>query len=560
MNQNLRIFPLVLVLGISLLLSSCQFSGQNPAAAESDTPSGVLPTDPGLPLPDQEAVTLMTRLSQGTDSESSQAVEMILANQDTRFVSVFLELLRANQIGLSVSTNYQVTIETLESLSGKSFGSDWPTWVEWYGKTDLQPPPGFTGWKGQLLGQIDPGFAEFLQDDLPSTIRTEEIMWGGVQVDGIPALDNAVMIAAEEGDYLDPAEPVFGISINGDHRAYPLRILDWHEMANDVVGDVPVSLAYCTLCGAGIAYDGRASDGKTYTFGSSGFLFRSNKLMYDRQTRTLWNQLTGEPVIGPLVGTGVKLDLLPVVLTTWQSWLEQHPDTIVLDSNTGFNRPYAPGAAYGDYFAFEDTMFPVWQRSDLLETKDRIYALQIDGIPKAYPVDLLVEEGVVNDQLGDTSLVLIAARGEVIVEGENQRVGAVTYNAGGEVRAYNRGKETFFTGPEQDTVLDAQGQIWQVTEEALVGPEGESAPRVNGHLAYWFGWFSFFPKTLIYEKGDLQSSQGSDPLQTELPPVNLIDYGPAPELQNKVWLNTPGPLRLEELQGKVVLLEMWTFT
>ena len=225
--------------------------------------------------------------------------------------------MRANQIGLSVSTNYALAIDSLESLSGQNFGDDWPAWVEWYGKTDFSPPPNFTGWKGQLLGQIDPGFAEFLQDDFPSTVRSEEIMWGGVVVDGIPALDNAGMIPADEEDYLDPAEPVFGISINGDHRAYPLRILDWHEMANDVVGGVPVSLAYCTLCGAGIAFDGRAPDGETYTFGSSGFLFRSNKLMYDRQTRTLWNQLTGEPVLGQLVGTGVKLNLLPVVFTTW---------------------------------------------------------------------------------------------------------------------------------------------------------------------------------------------------------------------------------------------------
>jgi hypothetical protein len=366
--------------------------------------------------------------------------------------------------------------------------------VEWYGGTDLVPPPGFTGWKGKLLGAIDPGFEEFLQDDFPSTIRVEEIMWGGVRVDGIPALNNATMISPTEAAYLEPDEPVFGISINGDHRAYPLRILDWHEMANDVVGGVPVSLAYCTLCGAGIAYDGRASNGETYTFGSSGFLFRSNKLMYDRQTRTLWNQLTGEPVLGELVGAGIKLDLLPVVLTSWESWLTQHPDTVVLDINTGFKRPYEPGAAYGSYFADDDTMFPVWQRSNLLETKDRIYALQVEGIPKACPVDVLIEEQVVNDAIGTTNIVLIATRSDITVQSDL----TTTYNAGGEVRAYDRGDESFAPGPAPDTVLDSTGLSWQVTEEALVGPNGELAPRINGHLAYWFGWYSFFPKTLLY--------------------------------------------------------------
>jgi len=270
-------------------------------------------------------------------------------------------------------------------------------------------------------------------------------------------------------------------------------------MANDVVGGVPVSLAYCTLCGAGVAYNGRASNGEIYDFGSSGFLFRSNKLMYDRQTRTLWNQLTGEPVLGKLAGTDVKLDLLPVVVSTWGDWLAQHPDTLVLDINTGYQRPYTPGAAYGHYFIDEDTMFPVWQRSNLLSSKDRIYALEIEDIPKAYPVEILANEQVVNDTIGQTDLVLIASRGEVTVIGDSQRAGEVFYNAGGEVRAYARAGETFSPAQNPDTVLDSKGHAWQVTEEALVGPEGELAPRINGHLAYWFGWYSFFPQTLLYE-------------------------------------------------------------
>ena len=231
------------------------------------------------------------------------------------------------------------------------------------GQRDIQPPPGFVGWKGALLARIDPRFSDFLQDDFAYSLRPEEIVWGGVSVDGIPALDNPRMVPSddEDAEYITLDEPVFGLYINGDARAYPLRILDWHEMANDVVGDVPVSIAYCTLCGAAIAYDGRASNGETYTFGSSGFLYRSNKLMYDRQTRTLWNQLTGEPVLGELVGEDVGLTILPIVLTSWKSWLEQHPDTLVLSLNTQFGRTYELGAAYGNYFASSDTMFPVWQ-------------------------------------------------------------------------------------------------------------------------------------------------------------------------------------------------------
>ena len=450
-------------------------------------------------LADAQARELLFDLG-GRDREAgAQALASVLEAQDTRFIPVLIEILRGSEIGLDLGIDYQTSISGLESLSGQAFGANWPAWVEWYGGTDFAPPPGFTGWKGQLLSFIDPRFAEFLTDDAPSRIRVEEILWGGVPVDGIPALDQAEMIAAEEADYLQPEEPVFGVAINGDARAYPLRILDWHEMANDVVGGVPLSLAYCTLCGAAIAYDGRASDGETYTFGSSGFLFRSNKLMYDRQTRTLWNQMTGEPVLGELAATNVQLSLLPVVLTTWSEWHSQHPETRVLALETGFERYYLPGAAYGHYFSADDTMFPVWQRGDQLQTKDRIYALRVDGIPKAYPLGSLVEETVVNDTIGDTNVVLVAARGRVTVNGESLQAGEVTYDAGGEVRAFERGQETFTPGPTPDTVVDSQGQVWQVTEDALLSPDGMLAPRLSGHLAYWFGWFAFFPNTLIYE-------------------------------------------------------------
>ncbi len=493
------VFILALVLACSAYTKFSEGSSETFAAKgnQSEAPTiTATPSDSRFGV--KEATGIMYNLSDTNSQAAQKAVEKILAKRDDRFVAVFIELLRADEIGITNGLDYRTHLAALEALSGMKFGADWPAWIEWYGTTDLVPPPGFTGWKGKLLGQIDPGFGDFLRDDLPSNIRVEEIQWGGVRVDGIPALDNAKMIPASKADYLTPGEPVFGVSINGDSRAYPLRIVDWHEMANDVVGGVPVSLAYCTLCGAGVAYDGRASNGSVYTFGSSGFLFRSNKLMYDRQTRTLWNQLTGEPVLGKLAATNVKLDLLPIVLTTWKDWLIQYPNTKVLDVNTGYSRPYVPGAAYGDYFAATDTMFPVWQRSRILPAKERVYALNLGGVAKAYPVKTLAERKIVNDVVGETSIVLIATRGVVTVEGENRRIGPVTYNAGGEVRVYNRGKQKFSPGPDADTVLDSANRPWRVTEEALIGPKNERAARINGFLAYWFGWYSFFPKTLVY--------------------------------------------------------------
>ncbi len=434
------------------------------------------------------------------------ALSRIADGRDPRFIAVLVEVMRASQIGVLRTIDDEAVTDALETLSGARFGGDWPAWVEWYGATALAPPPGFTGWKGRLFGRIDPHFREFLADSTPSRIRIEEVQWGGVPVDGIPALTDPKIIRATAATYLTSSEPVFGLSINGDARAYPLRILDWHEMVNDHVGGVPVSIAYCTLCGSGIAYDGRAPDGVTYTFGSSGLLFRSNKLMYDHQTRTLWNQLTGEPVLGRLAGTGVRLTLRPLVLTSWQAWVAEHSETTVLDASTGYERTYAPGVPYGQYFASPATMFPVWRRSRALPSKARIYALRVGGVPKAFPVDVLTARRVVNDVVGGTPVALIATRGTVVVRGHREagpldrsRVPAVTYNAGAEIRAFNRGRERFRPGPRPEVVLDASGRPWRVTEDALIGPEGVRAVRVNGFLAYWFGWYAFFPQTLVYQ-------------------------------------------------------------
>ena len=218
------------------------------------------------------------------------------------------------------------------------------------------------------------------------------------------------------------------------------------------------------------------------TFGSSGFLYRSNKLMYDRQTDTLWHQLWGAPAFGALVGSGIQLERLPVTLTTWEEWYAQHPDTQVMSFETGFTRDYRAGAAYADYFASPDTMFPVWRRKDILPTKSWVFAQLIDNQPKAYPLSTLQDELVVNDTLAGQNLVVIHEDG------------------GHGALAFDRGDHTFTFASDETTValLDEAGVTWQVTDDALVSPSGATLDRLGGHMAYWFGWFSFYPQTEVY--------------------------------------------------------------
>jgi Protein of unknown function (DUF3179) len=455
-----RRVPAVLV---ALLLAGCGTGGAGPAKRPAAAPVES----------EQELAADLSRLLSTNPAVLTPVLEKAARTRDRRLVAPLIELLRFHPpVGLDA---------TLFAITGARPGERWKDWYVWQGEhPEIPLPPGFATWKGELYGQRkDPQLRRFLKSGRPSRIRVEMIQWGGVFVDGIPALQNPRFVSPEEATYLAPGEPVFGVEIAGDARAYPLRIMDWHEMANDVVGGVPVALTYCTLCGAGVLYDTRAG-GRTFTFGSSGFLYESNKLMFDRQTDTLWNQLTGEPVNGPLAESGIALKRLPVVVTSWARWRETHPETRVLDIDTGYDRDYTPGKAYGKYFSSPDLMFPVWNRSRILPDKTWIFALLVGSSPKAYPLDVLARESVANDALGGTPVVLLADPGTR------------------EVRAYERGAFRFKPGRDTLSPVDQDGRAFRATEEALLGPAGESLPRLPGHLAYWFGWFSFYPRTEVY--------------------------------------------------------------
>ena len=222
---------------------------------------------------------------------------------------------------------------------------------------EIEPHKSYRLIKLEVFRLIDPDFLRFLGEERSDPdemdIRLEEITWGGVAADGIPSLDSPTMIPAEAADYLLETDLVFGIEINGDARAYPLRIMGWHEMFNDVIGGVPVALAYCTLCGSGILFE-TTVEGREMplVFGSSGFLYRSNKLMFDRETDSLWNQFTGRPVTGPLRDSGIALKIRPVAITSWAHWREtQSRIATVLSLETGYRRNYGSGVVYQDYFA-----------------------------------------------------------------------------------------------------------------------------------------------------------------------------------------------------------------
>jgi hypothetical protein len=301
---------------------------------------------------------------------------------------------------------------TLAGLTGEERGKSWKEWILWQqAHPEITPFEGFDAFKADVMAIIDPDFRLFLQPGVARDIRLEEIVWGGVKKDGIPALTNPTHIPAADVTYLEDDELVFGVEINDDARAYPLRILDWHEMFNDVVDGVPVTLAYCTLCGSGILYDARVPGyDDPFVFGSSGFLYRSNKLMYDQATHSLWNQFTGRPVVGPLTGSGIELEVLPVTITSWHNWQAQHPDTKVLSLDTGFDRNYVRGEPYGEYFASADLMFPMLVPDERLAPKDYVFALRVGDHEQAWSLEEFIDGQVINARVGDLGVTLIRTR------------------------------------------------------------------------------------------------------------------------------------------------------
>ena len=377
--------------------------------------------------------------------------------------------------------------EALRDITGEDAGDGWFDWMLWQERNPQIVPhqPSLIAYKRAIFLQIDPNFDVFLQpQDLARDrmkIRLEEITWGGVRKDGIPSLDNPDLIDRVEADYLRDADLVFGVSINGDARAYPLRIMGWHEMFNDVIGGVPLALAYCTLCGSGILFEtdvpGRS---KPLVFGSSGFLYRSNKLMFDRETHSLWNQFTGKPVSGALVDSGIELQQRPVVITTWESWRKDNPHTKVLSLETGHRRDYGSGVVYNDYFASPDLMFPAVVDQRKHQQKDYVFGIREFGGAKAWPLKAFEGRPVLNDGMQGKSLVLI---------GDPEKRA---------VRAYERGNLSF--NGDGKTLTSGDGTAWSVTEDALVSDDGRSLPRVAGHIAYWFAWNGYLgSESALYE-------------------------------------------------------------
>ncbi|WP_200333966.1 DUF3179 domain-containing protein [Thiocystis violacea] len=234
-------------------------------------------------------------------------------------------------------------------------------------------------------------------------IPSERILHGGPPRDGIASIDRPRFLPAAKADALDAKDRVLGLRLHGQARAYPIAILNWHEIVNDRFDGTPVAVTYCPLCGTGMAFLARAND-QSLTFGVSGLLYNSDVLLYDRESQSLWSQIDRRAISGPHKGR--RLDAIPLEHTTWGDWRKRHPDTLVLSRETGSARDYDRNP-YGGYAEEEALYFPVRFRAQGYHPKERVLGIEIDGLFKAYPfAELAKSSGVIHDQFGEQAIVV----------------------------------------------------------------------------------------------------------------------------------------------------------
>ena len=341
--------------------------------------------------------------------------------------------------------------------------------------------------------------ANWSTDFCNSQVDFNEILVGNPTKNGIPSVTDPAMESVEEAaNWLSDRSPVIALEIDGDARAYPLAILMWHEIANDEVAGMPVAVTFCPLCNSSVTFDRRVA-GEALDFGVSGLLRNSDLIMYDRQSETWWQQLTGEGLVGEYAG--VLLGIVPSQVIGFGRFAERYPEGLVMSRETGYNRQYGinPYTNY-DSRAGRPFLFRGEIDQRLGSAVDHVLAAIIGDSAKAYPFEILREQRVINDSIGDKPIVVFFQSGVASALGDSVIDSARDIGTAGMYESMFDGEALQFAATADGAFIDAQTQsTWNAFGEAIDGElAGSQLNWVHAFPHFWFAWAAFHPDTEVY--------------------------------------------------------------
>ena len=338
---------------------------------------------------------------------------------------------------------------------------------------------------------------EFPKTDFEKrTVEWSEIMSGGPPRDGIPAVDAPRRVPLADADeWLDPAEPVIAIELNGEARAYPLQILIWHEIANDELGGIPIAVTFCPLCNSAIVFE-RRFEGTVLDFGTTGRLRLSDLVMYDRQTETWWQQLTGTAIIGEHAGKHLRR--LHGRIVAWEDFRGAYPDGTVLSRDTGHTRFYGTNP-YSGYDSMTQPFLLRGKPDPRLPAMERVLHVTAGGAERIYPFGVFSEEPIIHDVLGGAPLVVFSRTGVLSPLDTTRFADARRIPAAAAYARELDGRVLDFTLRDGRIVDTETGSTWNLLGEAVEGAlSGHRLQPLSRGDHFAFAWLAFNPEAEIY--------------------------------------------------------------
>jgi len=313
-----------------------------------------------------------------------------------------------------------------------------------------------------------------------SLVNTSQISVG-LPEGAIPEINNPVFITADNVTYPHDDDIVIGVFYNDVAKAYPLNILSWHEVVNDNFSGKPVAITYCVFCRTAIAYESKVS-GKALTFRITGLLYNANDILVDIQTRSYWQQITGESIMGDEIGR--NLTKIPTEMTTWGLWKAKYPETLLLSANTGFDRDYTINPYIG-YEESENTQYFPKTEDKTLFVKDIVYGVSFNDGSKAYPKNNMTAAGLINDSVGKEKLLVLHDKDLDVVKIFNRVLKSTELN---------------FELKDGRIIDTNTNSVWNYDGVAIDGSlKGNKLKRVDAVQSFWYVWAGFYPQTAVYQ-------------------------------------------------------------